>query len=275
MLLLASVFCINTPVADMRENASCDSKVVSQAYYSEKVRVIEESLDWVKIHTLVDEYEGWIPKDVTYPISEPVEQVAKVTSVAAHLYHVNDTEYGPRLTLPFESMVEVVDKSHSRWIKVRTLDGQERFIQRGDITFDVTKALSVDEMIALSEKFLERPYTWGGRTSFGYDCSGFTQMLYRQMQVYLPRHSKEQINFKGFKAVAKEELTPGDLIFWGLDENRIRHVGLYLGDDSFIHASSRENKPYIHKSKLQDPEWDGSGKGEAGYTFCTFRSLAN
>ncbi len=273
-LAILAVFCINAPVVDMRQTASNDSSVVSQAYYSEKISILEDAGDWVKINTLIDSYEGWIPKEAMYQVLDTPKELAKVTSVAAHVYGEADTEKGPKLTLPYESLLEVVDKSHGRWIKVRTVDGVERFIQRGDISFDLTKALTVDEMLALSTKFLNRPYTWGGRTSFGYDCSGFVQMLYRQMNILTPRDSKDMIKYEGFKAVTKEELKPGDLIFWGLDANRIRHVGVYLGDDTFIHASSRENKPYIRKSKLTDVEWDGSGKGEAGYAYRTYRQRA-
>ncbi len=270
--IFAGLCCINTPSADMREKASSDSKVVSQGYYSEQVRVLEESGDWIRVQTIIDSYEGWIPKDVTTSCKDSPQDSAKVTSVAAHLYHVNDTEYGPRLTLPFESTLEVLDKSHPRWIKVRSVDGQECYIQRGDVTF-TNSPKSIQEVLVLSEKFLNRPYTWGGRTSFGYDCSGFTQMLYRQMGHAIPRDSKDQITHTAFIATSIEELAPGDLIFWGLDEKRIRHVGLYLGNETFIHASARESMPWIRKSKLSDIEWDGSGKGEAGYAYRAFKTL--
>lgn len=270
-MILATAFCINTPVVEMRESPSNDSKVVSQSYYSEQVEVVEDAGDWLKIRTTIDAYEGWIKNGL---LSTPQKaEMAKVTSVAAHLYHTNDTEYGPRLTLPFEAQMEVIDKTHPRWIKVRTLDNLMHFIQRGDVTLDRTKPLNREEMLDLSEKFLHRPYTWGGRTSFGYDCSGFVQMLYRQMQVFLPRDTKDQINFESFKTIPQEQLKPGDLIYWGLDEKRIRHVGMYVGDGTFIHASARENKPYIRKSHLTDKEWDGTDKGDGSYAYRTFRAL--
>src|SRR5690348_4286740 len=98
-MFLLSLFCIIAPVAEMREQASKDSKVVSQTYYSEQVDVLEESGDWLKIQTKIDNYEGWIKKSLVAQAKQA--ETAKVTSVAAHLYHTNDTEYGPRLTLPF------------------------------------------------------------------------------------------------------------------------------------------------------------------------------
>lgn len=262
---------INSPVVDMRQQPLEDSEVVSQAYYSEQVQPLEEVGEWLKVQTVVDGYPGWIPKKVVYPYSSTTEQVAKVVAVSAHLYHVKDTVYGPKVTLPFESQLEVIDASEPRWITVKTVDGNMLFIQRGDLSFDTDKTLTMDEMLTLSERFLERPYTWGGRSSFGYDCSGFTQMLYRQMKIMLPRDSKDQMNYEGFTEVSLEALQPGDLIFWGLAEDKIRHVGLYLGNDTFIHATVGDNRPTIHKSTLSASEWNGSGR----YQWRTFRTLIN
>ena len=98
-------------------------------------------------------------------------------------------------------------------------------------------------------------------------------MLYRQMHIYLPRDSKDQLKFEGFEAAARDALKPGDLIFWGLAEDKIRHVGMYLGNGEFIHASARENKPYLRISKLNDLEWNGTGSGKAGYAYRAFRTL--
>ena len=272
---LVAALCIHEPVVAMRQAPSVEAVVVSTANYSEEVRIVEEQEQWIKIQTTVDSYEGWIPKKAIIQLFERPEQVVSVIRPSAHLYHVKDTEFGPRLTLPFESLLELVDASDDRWVTVRTIDGNLGYIQKGDVSLTPTKALTKDEMIALSEQFLGLPYTWGGRSSFGYDCSGFVQMLYRQMQIYLPRDSKDQATWQGFKSVSQEELRPGDLIYWGLAEDKIRHAGLYLGSGEFIHASPRENKPYLRKSKLTDAEWNGTGTGKFPYAFRTFRTHAS
>ena len=115
-------------------------------------------------------------------------------------------------------------------------------------------------MCSLSLNFLNLPYTWGGRSSFGYDCSGFVQMLYRQMGLYIPRDTKDQISWEKFKSIPIEDLSTGDLIFFGIDKDKIRHVGLYLGDQKFIHSTVAENAPYIHISSLRDADWNGPGR---------------
>ncbi len=272
VLAVSTFFYVNEPVVAMREQPSAQSEVVSGSYYSEQVKVLEESGDWFKIQTCVDSYEGWVPKKVVYTsarelFKNPESPVAKVSRTSALIYHMNDTIYGPILRLPFESQLEVIDSSDKRWITVRTVDGSVGYIQRGEVALD-TKICTLSQMLELSELFVNLPYVWGGRSGFGYDCSGFVQMLYRQMGIFLPRDSKDQMNDERFSVVSFNELKPGDLIFWGVAEDKIRHVGLYLGNNEFINATVKGNKPWIHKCSLLDPGWNGDY-----YPYRTFRAL--
>lgn len=273
--LLCSLFYVNAPFVEMREEPSKTSPLVSQAYYSEEVKIVEERKSWIKIETVVDHYQGWIQKEKLYQRTAPflTDSIAKVSRNAAHLYHEQDTIYGPILTLPFDSQLQILDLEQdpqSRWIKVGLVDRSEGFIQRGDVSLSRT-LLTTEELCTMSLKFLGLPYTWGGRSSFGYDCSGFVQMLYRQMGIFLPRDSKDQVHFEDFISISEEALHPTDLIFFGLTENKIRHVGMYLGNDQFIHATVAENLPFIRISHLKDPEWSGLGK----FPYRTMRHLKN
>ena len=128
------------------------------------------------------------------------------------------------------------------------------WVQRGDVTFD-PKPASIDETIALARRFLGLPYTWGGTSSYGYDCSGFTQMLCRRRGAAIPRDARPQAEWGGVMAVEKEELQPGDLIYFGKGpEKRITHTGMYIGGGEFIHATAHE-KPVIQISRVDDPHW--------------------
>lgn len=264
LIILATLFTyINVPVADMREQPSTDTRLVSQAYYSEPVEILAEQSDWAQIQT-PDGYSGWAKKSAVYQTEqkylENASTIAKVNRCAAHVYNVKDTEFGPIKTLPFESKIEVLDQfndPNGRWLQVRLVDGTTAYIQRGDIVLNF-QPITTDEMLLLSTTFMGLPYTWGGRSSFGYDCSGFVQMLYRQMGIAIPRDSNKQAAWNGFKEVAIANLKPGDLIFWGAEAPKISHVGMYLGHGKFIHATVRENKPYIHISNLNDADWNGT-----------------
>jgi len=262
---------INVPVATMFEEAADNARVASQAIYSEPVEILQESDSRVKIQT-PDGYQGWvsnntlIKKEMEYP-ENPSVTLARVNRWAAHLYSVQDTEYGPILTLPFESRLEVVDElgdRNGRWLQVKLLDGTLAYIQRGDVLLN-PKPISLNDALKFCENFLDLPYTWGGRSSFGYDCSGFTQMVYRLMGFSIPRDSKDQFAWSGFKDVPLEELQAGDLIFFGPSETRVTHVGMIIGIDSnsktasFMHATSRQLQPYLRISNLDEPDWNGKG----------------
>lgn len=275
MALIASTSLVfaNAPVTDMREKPSHDSKMASQAYYTECIRVVEEKDDWVKIETCIDRYQGWVEKKTLVEGygTKPKTVVAKVERLAAHIYDRENTMYGPLLTVPFETRLEVIEQiegPRGRWIKITLPDGRSAFIQRGDVSLE-TKLLTLEEMCDFSHAFLGLPYTYGGRSSFGYDCSGFVQMLYRQMGVMLPRDSKDQINWEGFQEIPLDKAKKGDLVFFGLAADSIQHVGLCLGEGRFIHSSPSDNTPYITINKLSEPSWNSSGR----YVYRAARTL--
>jgi cell wall-associated NlpC family hydrolase len=89
-----------------------------------------------------------------------------------------------------------------------------------------------------AERFVGIPYRWGGNTVVdGMDCSGFTRAVYNLCGVNIPRTSLEQ--FKIGQTINKNELIDGDLVFFGNSESQITHVGIYVGDNRFVHAPKR------------------------------------
>jgi len=261
---------VNQPCVDMREEPNQSSELVSQGYFSEPVEIVDDQGDWIKIETKIDKYRGWVKKGAicqrkTAYLSDAM-MVAKVNRARAHVYNEKDTIYGPVVTLPFESKLEVLDFSHPRWVKISLVDGKVGYIQKGDISLE-SRSLSLREICDLSLRFLDLPYTWAGRSSLGYDCSGFVQMLYRQMGFFIPRDSKDQICWEGFVEIPLDKMRPGDLIFFGrLPKKRIHHVGLYLGGGKFIHSGVADNTPYIRISDLNDDTWSEKHMYRAGRT---------
>lgn len=95
------------------------------------------------------------------------------------------------------------------------------------------------EAVSVALKYLGVPYVWGGSTPAGFDCSGLTQYVYRQIGISIPRTSREQYRIGAFIEAARLDLLePGDLVFFGYngDPNRVHHVGMHVGDGNFIHA---------------------------------------
>jgi cell wall-associated NlpC family hydrolase len=90
---------------------------------------------------------------------------------------------------------------------------------------------------------LDIPYRFGGNSFLGIDCSGYVQKVFSLLDIMLPRTAREQ--FRRGKLVVKEELSAGDLVFFRTYAKFPSHVGIYLGDNRFIHASSTERKVTI------------------------------
>ena len=229
---------INKPVINIYRIAQDDTEVETQAIYGAKVEVLEKKDNqWVMIKTF-DQSQGWVKADqITADSSyEKSDKLRPVKNLFAHIYRVTDTTpFPPLLTLPYGAVVklEETEDTNNRWIPVELVSGEKAWIQRGDIDFS-PKLKSLEETIAFSKKFLGLPYTWGGTSSFGYDCSGFVQMLFKEMGFSLPRNSRDQAESSLFVSVEKADLQPGDLIFFGA--SRVTHVGIYLGNDEFIHS---------------------------------------
>lgn len=96
---------------------------------------------------------------------------------------------------------------------------------------------SAAAVISTAKRYLGVKYVWGGTTPSGFDCSGFTQYVFAQHGISLPRVSGDQFNVG--RAVSLNSLQPGDLVFFSLDQDKvIDHVGIYIGNGQFINASS-------------------------------------
>lgn len=257
---------IIVPTLEMRKFPQSNSEVVSQAVFSEEIDILETERGWARIKTLVDGYTGWAKREgigsrTTPYLESDKHQLLMVNRLSAHLYSCPDTIYGPVLTLPFESRLIGLDfiNDNSRWLQVELPDARKLHIQRGDVEIGIPK-FDINGICTFSQSFLGLPYTWGGRSSFGYDCSGFVQMLYRQMGIFLPRDSKDQFVHSDFEDCPVAKLELGDLIFFGFSKDQISHVGLSLGEGKFIHTSSvTENKPFLRISHISDPAWSGAG----------------
>jgi cell wall-associated NlpC family hydrolase len=245
------------PVANMYSRPSTDADVVSQAIFGANVAILEQKDGWAHIRT-ADDYTGWTPLSALVP-GKPYAagaSVAEVRSLFAHTYRESSvTKHAPLLTVPFESRLEMAAEPNqaARWLQVRLPDGRAGWVQAGDVSFD-PKPLTIAETLEFSKRFLGLPYTWGGTSSFGYDCSGFSQMLARRRGVTLPRDAQPQADWSGASSVDRRHLEPGDLLYFGASDKKITHTGIYLGDGKFISATTHLT-PMVRIDDLHDAYW--------------------
>jgi len=249
------------PVANMYSAPTDKSAVVSQAIYGSNVLLLTARGEWSKIQT-EDHYKGWTPSRYLRLVQSgagyaTAGQTAQVESVFANVYNEADVaRHKPVITIPFESHLEVIAEgkgSDEGWLQVRLPDKRSAWIQSSDVVSD-PKPLTIPESIDLAKRFLGLPYLWGGRSSYGFDCSGFTQLLLRARGINMPRDADQQAAWKGVTPVERKDLQPGDLLFFGSAPAKITHTGMYMGDGRFIQATTNGH-PVVQISHLDDPPW--------------------
>ena len=281
LLCVSGVFAKNStqivvvPVANMYSGPSDQSDVVSQTIYGSNVTLLTARGEWCRIQT-ADHYRGWVPSRQLRLVQSgdgyaTAGVIVRVDSLFANLYREPDvTRHKPVITIPFESHLVVIPDdggadakaetkkeankiSHDGWLQVRLPDKRSAWIQSSDVVTDL-RPLSIPESIELARRFLGIPYLWGGTSSFGFDCSGFTQMLMRVRGVNLPRDADKQAAGTGVVAVDRATLQPGDLLFFGSSPSKIDHTGMYIGDGQFIHDAT-SGRPVVQISRVDDQPW--------------------
>lgn len=161
------------------------------------------------------------------------ENINYVPFDSLSFYGKNDT------LLVLDEMTDLMfdDDTDEDYVSVKiNRDSLIQFLSRATGTTDVTEK---DKIIFEVIKYLDTPYRYGGTTGSGLDCSAFTGTVYRNsIKINLPRSSADQFGV-GEKITDQDDLQFGDLVFFQTRRRaRVSHVGIYLGDRYFAHAST-------------------------------------
>jgi len=216
------------PVAPLRADSSHRAEMVSQLLLCEGGWILEETKDFIRLSCLHDQYEGWCQRSQLVIIDAwPAslngsvlvgEWTAKVmiNSIPAH------APLGA--PIPDKSAI-LLGPYEIRYDNIQSWDAG-------------TAAFNADLLAEKAKLFLNTSYLWGGRSVFGIDCSGFTQLIYRFFQFNLLRDAWQQAT-QGEAIGFLQEAACGDLAFFDNPEGRITHVGILLNDHTIIHSSGK------------------------------------
>ena len=115
---------------------------------------------------------------------------------------------------------------------------------------DALNGVSAEAIIATAKQYIGVPYVWGGSTPSGFDCSGYVKYVFGKHGITLPRTSRDQYNVGTW--VSKSNLRPGDLVFYNTSGSGVSHLGIYIGNGQFIHASSSRG---VMISEMSNSYW--------------------
>jgi hypothetical protein len=218
----------NLSIIPLRIEPSDRSEIVSQVLFGEHFQVIDKHNQWSKIKLHYDDYEGWVDSKQFQLLSE---ESYYSLSKEAIILNADLVEY---IATPTNILLPI------------TLGASLSFLNNNEIntsgfSFEGLKTTGVkpkNSIVATAFLYLNSPYLWGGKTPFGIDCSGFTQMVYKLNGYKLLRDASQQAS-QGEVLSFIEESEPGDLAFFDNEEGRIIHVGIILDDNYIIHASGK------------------------------------
>jgi hypothetical protein len=224
----------NQSIVPCRSEAAHRSEMVSQLLFGEYFTILEETEEWLHILTTYDCYDCWISNKQYVSIKEETfktlqSEAQAMSAEPMQLIQDKSTDsYFPIIagsTLPF-----LKDKI------VRIENHLYEF--SGEFVLPNEKKLTRSTIISTAFTYLNSPYLWGGRSFFGVDCSGFTQIAFKLNGLKLPRDASQQALI-GQSLSFVEEALAGDLAFFDNEEGKIIHVGIILEDAKIIHASGK------------------------------------
>ena len=216
----------HVPVVPLRSQPTDSSEMVSHILFGECFEILERNGNWVKVKLSNDGYEGWIDYKSMLEIDKAIHTAylkskpILTSELFAKISHSKGDFYVP--------MGSKLPLFHDKTFKI----GEELYSYDG-----VTSPRKFDEttLIQVALSFLKAPYLWGGKTIFGIDCSGFTQIVMAQFGVSLFRDAYQQAT-QGILVSFVLEAQTGDLAFFENADGKIIHVGLILPDSQIVHA---------------------------------------
>ncbi|MFP4845941.1 NlpC/P60 family protein [Winogradskyella sp. PE311] len=213
----------NLGIVPIRFEPSDSSEMVTQSLYGDFFKVLEKRKKWSRIRFAHDKYEGWIDNKQYLKIEDSNYKLLTQAS----------------LNLSKDIIEFVSDSSNSLYpIPLGSnLNGLKLLNHRYDGN-SVNEKSDKKELIETAFLYLNAPYLWGGKTPFGIDCSGFTQMVYKLNGYKLLRDASQQAT-QGEALSFIEESEPGDLAFFDNTEGHITHVGIIMKDNYIIHAHGK------------------------------------
>ncbi|GGW43729.1 SH3 domain-containing C40 family peptidase [Arenibacter certesii] len=253
---------ITISVANLRGKPSHSSELVTQATLGTPVEILKEEDSWYLIQT-PDHYLSWVDGGGISSFSKEDFLKWKATNKVIFTKTMGQAFSAPDQNSQVVSdmvaggILELIGEENS-FYKVKFPDGRMAFINKNESQdYDAWLAAldpSQESLVNTSMDLMGVPYLWGGTSTKGVDCSGFTKTIYFLNGMVLPRDASQQIHTGATVDKDKnfDQLQPGDLLFFGkpateTSKERVVHVGMWIGNNEFIHSAGRVHISSVDK----------------------------
>lgn len=245
-------------IVPCRKEPSSTSEMVTQLLFGETYSITEERDEWVKITSTFDSYPCWISKKQHYSLS--VKQFKTLNSDVMSNELVQVIQSANKETIFPLTIGATLPNFKNNTVSIADINYT---FEGNTINFNAANSTTINNLKQTAYLFLNAPYLWGGRSPFGIDCSGFTQLVFKLNGTKIPRDASQQVEL-GLTLNFVEEAEVGDLAFFDNEQGNIVHVGLVLDNQHIIHASGSvridkfdhygifhsENKKYSHSLRV-------------------------
>ena len=226
----------NLSIVPVRISDSDKSEMITQLVYGDLFTIVEEKDKWTKIKSEFDNYEGWIDSKQYKRLDESENIIIDNPTYSCDLVEFIENENKELITISIGSNISNINLLNHKY-EGKSISGKQ----------------NRDSIVNTALLYLHSPYLWGGKTPFGIDCSGFTQMVYKINGYKILRDAKDQAT-QGLTLSFIEESEPGDLAFFNNDNDEIIHVGIILKDNHIIHASGKVRIDRLDQSGIYNNE---------------------
>lgn len=244
---------VRNSVANIRSEPRHSAELSTQAIMGTPLNVLKKDGGWYLVQT-PDKYLSWVDDGgIELMDSSEFEKWSNAekvvfTGLTGFVYETNSQKV-PVTDLAAGNILQVL-KTTNNGYQVQLPDGREGFLS-DENTNTLTEWIAShnadsDKLIATAKSMMGAPYLWGGTSTKGMDCSGFTKTIYFMSGQIIPRDASQQVHEGILVDDAKnwDQLEKGDLLFFGrpatdTSKERVVHVGMWIGNDQFIHSSGR------------------------------------
>lgn len=230
---------IIVPSTGLRQKPNFNSLLETECLFGETVEILDKYADWVFCKLMTDNYLGWISKFSLGYLQKPTH---RVLSIRSFIFGRKDIKSNIIHYVPMGSKLCVIE-THKGWAKINLSYNNSHkigYVIKNDL---ISLNSAISDWVSKAEQLLNTPYKWGGRDTFGIDCSALLQLSYQTFGENIPRNTSQQIQLKKKNIIDMKYLRRGCVIFWD------GHVGIMTNNKDCIHANGYFNKTTVEPLK--------------------------